>query len=77
VANTGGHARAEAGLRGEIIKGRDTKGRPLADQTENWESTRYTGSHLVRALLVRNNQLVAEGEWFRVNIYAPGRAFRL
>jgi hypothetical protein len=77
VANTGGHARDVSGLRGDIFKGRDTKQRVLADQTENWESTAYTGSHLIRALLVRNNRLVAKSGWFRVNIYAKGRVFRL
>jgi hypothetical protein len=77
VANTGGHARAAAGLRGEIFRGRDIKGNLLNDQKENWESTAYTGSHLIRALLVRSNSVVANSDWFRVNIYAKGRGFRL
>jgi Adenylyl/Guanylyl and SMODS C-terminal sensor domain/Second Messenger Oligonucleotide or Dinucleotide Synthetase domain len=77
VANTGGHARAQSGLRGEIFKGRDLKGNQLSDQTENWESTAYTGSHLIRALLVRNGSVISKSAWFRVNIYAKGRAFRL
>jgi hypothetical protein len=77
VANTGGHARAAASLRGEIFKGHDIKGNPLNDQKENWESTAYTGSHLIRALLVRSDSVVANSDWFRVNIYAKGRGFRL
>ncbi len=77
VANTGGHARAQSGLRGEIFKGRGLSGNQLTDQTENWESTAYTGSHLIRALLVRNGSVVSKSDWFRVNIYAKGRAFRL
>lgn len=76
VANTGGHARSEGQLRGEIFKGKDLKNRPIA-QDENWESTRFTGSHLVRALLVREQRVVAVSDWFRVNIWARGRAFRL
>jgi hypothetical protein len=77
VANTGGHARASAALRGEIFRGHDINGNALADQSENWESTAYTGSHLIRAMLVRDNRVLATSAWFRVNIYAKGRAFRL
>jgi hypothetical protein len=77
VANTGGHARAAAGLRGEIFKGHDVKGNALSEQTENWESTAYTGSHLIRALLVRDNRVVAKSDWLKINIYAKGRGFRL
>ena len=76
VANTGGHARASAALRGEIFKGHDLTGKALAKESENWESTAYTGSHLIRALLVRNHCVVATAAWFRVNIYAKGTAFR-
>jgi predicted nucleotidyltransferase len=76
VANTGGHARSVGALRGEIFRGHDTKKQRAADQTENWESTAYTGSHLVRAMLVRDRVVLAESEWFRVNIYKRGRGFR-
>ena len=75
VANTGGHARCEDSLRGEIFRGRDLHRRPTADPAENWESTAYTGSHLVRVLLVRAGVVVAESAWFQVNIYAPGWRF--
>ena len=77
VANTGGHARAVGGLRGEIFRGHDINGNTLAEQMENWESTAYTGSHVIRALLVREQRLLASSEWLRVNIYAKGRAYRL
>jgi hypothetical protein len=74
VANTGGHARSDGGLRGEIFKGRDLNKRPTPEN-ENWESTKYTGSHLIRVLLVRDRQVVAESDWFRVNIWARGHSF--
>lgn len=75
VANTGGHARARSALRGEIFKGRDLSKRPTRDETENWEDTAYTGTHLTRALLVRGNVVVAESDWFKVNVYARGWSF--
>jgi hypothetical protein len=75
VANTGGHAKSVNGLRGEIFKGRDLRKKPIA-QDENWETTSYTGSHLIRALLVRDKQVLATSEWFQVNIYAKGHPFR-
>jgi hypothetical protein len=77
VANTGGHARCVSGLRGQIFKGKDLKGRPSVDPKDNWEHTAYTGSHLIRTLLVRNNTVVAVSDWFRVNIYSTERPFRL
>ena len=75
VVNTGGHARERSGLRGEIFRGRDLRRRPTRDPSENWESTEYTGTHLIRALLVRANTVVAESSWFTVNIYARGHRF--
>jgi hypothetical protein len=75
VANTGGHARSASGLRGEIFKGRDLKGRPTPDETDNWEATSYTGAHLIRALLVRDSMVVARSEWFIVHIFARGHPF--
>jgi predicted nucleotidyltransferase len=77
VANTGGHARARSALRGEIFRGRDLSKRPTRDDAENWEDTAYTGTHLTRALLVRNNVVVAESDWFKVNIYARGWRFTI
>lgn len=77
VVNTGGHARDDNGLRGRIFRGKTLDNADTADPRENWESTKYTGSHIIRALAVRNDQIIAESDWFTVNIYAPGRAFRL
>jgi hypothetical protein len=76
VANTGGHARHKSGLRGEIFRGRTLDRRPTTDESENWEDTAFTGSHLIRALLVRDDRVVARSDWFRVNIYAKGWSFR-
>ena len=76
VANTGGHARSENGLRGHIFKASTSSGKLSRDETENWESTAYTGRHLIRALLVRDEVVVAESPWFQVNIYAKGAPFR-
>ncbi len=70
-------AEEQAGLRGEIFKGKDIQRRPSADHTENREGTSYTGNHLIRALLVRDRTVVAVSAWFRVNIYSRGRGFRL
>ena len=75
VANTGGHAKSVGGLRGQIFKGRNLDNKSIA-QDENWEDTSYTGTHLIRALLVRERKVVATGGWFRVNIYAKGHPFR-
>jgi hypothetical protein len=74
VANSGQHARSEGALRGAIQAGRmlDNSAAPFG---HNWESTAYTGAHLIRALLIRNRSVVACSEWFRVNIYKPGRPF--
>lgn len=77
VANTGAHARDQSGLRGSIFEARLMNGNRSNDETENWEGTAYTGSHLIRALAVRNNVVVASSDWFRVNIYAKGRPFRI
>lgn len=75
VANTGAHARRESALRGEIFKGRDLNQRPIV-QNENWESTKYTGAHLTRVLLVRDSTVVAISDWFQVNIYAKGYRYQ-
>lgn len=76
VANTGNHARISGGLRGEIFKGKGLNKKLLDRQNENWESTSYTGSHLIRALLVRDNNVVATSDWFTVNAWGRNRPFR-
>jgi hypothetical protein len=77
VANTGGHARDVGGLRGSIFRGKDLQGRETKDPKDNWEHTAYTGSHLIRALLLRTRTVVAMSDWFTVNIYSKDRSFRL
>ena len=61
----------------EIFRGRDLRNKPTQDRKENWESTRYTGSHLIRALLVRDQTVVAFSDWFQVNIYSTAHGFGL
>jgi Adenylyl/Guanylyl and SMODS C-terminal sensor domain/Second Messenger Oligonucleotide or Dinucleotide Synthetase domain len=77
VANTGGHARAKGGLRGGIFKAKAIGGDESPSETDNWESTAYTGRHLIRALLVRSQNVVAVSDWFQVNIYAKRVPFSL
>ncbi len=77
VANTGNHARSKSGLRGQIFHGHMLSGAETVDPAENWESSSYTGAHLIRVLLVRSNTVVAKSGWFTVNIYAPRMPFSL
>jgi hypothetical protein len=77
VANTGAHARQRDGLRGDIFKGKDLRSRPLENEAENWEHTAFMGVHLIRAMLVRSDVVVAMSDWFRVNVYAKGVIFRV
>ena len=72
VTNTGKHARDVDGLRGGFIKAKNPKGGPSTDPTVNWESTSYTGSHLVEAFLLRGERIVAKSEPFIVNIHRTG-----
>lgn len=76
VVNTGGHARDDRGLRGTIFRAKKLDGMPNPDERENWEDTKYTGSHLIRAIAVAAGTVVAESDWFTVNIYATGHRFR-
>jgi hypothetical protein len=69
VANTGQHATNDNGLRGKIFKGKDLEGH-LIDEYENWEITKYHGSHLLRAMLVREGVVVAHSKWHKVNVWA-------
>ena len=77
VVNTGGHARDVNGLRGNMFRGKNLGGSPTSDERENWEDTAYTGSHLIRALAVDNGTVIAETDWFTVNIFATGHPFRM
>lgn len=75
VANTGGHARNDNGLRGEIFRAKSPSGEEWDQQTVNWESAKYTGVHLVRAILVRDSSVVAVSDWRQVKIYSRGHPF--
>jgi hypothetical protein len=68
VVNTGDHARSRNGLRGEFFKGRDLNNNPTSDQRLNWESTAYTGVHLIEAFLVRGSTVAARSGQLRVHI---------
>ena len=50
---------------------------PSPDPKETWEDTSYTGAHWIRAVLVRNSQVVAASDKFVVNIDNRGRRFAL
>lgn len=69
VTNTGEHARRESSLRGDFIRAKGRNQKPSPDPTENWESTSYTGTHLVEVFLVVGTRIVAKSEPFKVNIY--------
>lgn len=69
ITNTGEHARQESTLRGNFIRAKRRDGKPSNDPTENWESTAYTGTHLVEVFLVVGSRIVARSEPFKVNIY--------
>ncbi|AWO85110.1 nucleotidyltransferase [Gordonia terrae] len=71
VTNTGKHARDQQGLRGDFFKGRLANRRESPDERENWESTSYTGSHLVEVFVVVGNRVVAESQPYYVNIHHP------
>ena len=72
VTNTGKLARDVDGLRGGFINAKNPKGGPSTDPAVNWESTSYTGSHLVIAFLLRGERIVAKSEPFIVNIHRTG-----
>lgn len=76
VINTGGHARQADGLRGEFFKGRDLQNNPTRDQRENWEHTRFTGTHLIEAFLVRGSVVVARSGQLAVSIRNRQFGFR-
>jgi hypothetical protein len=70
VTNTGKHSRDEGQLRGEFFKGKRRDGKKSADPTENWESTSYTGTHLVEVFLLVGARIVARCAPFKVNIFS-------
>lgn len=77
VVNTGGHARDDNGLRGDFNDAQTRCGSPSNDPLENWEGTRYTGKHRIRAVAVRGPTVVAESRWIEITIVARGVPFRM
>jgi hypothetical protein len=73
VTNTGEHARTQLGLRGDFFKGRDLRGDESADQTENFEKTSYTGSHIIEAFVLFGGVVVAQSGPFVVNVFSRTR----
>lgn len=71
VTNTGQHATNKNQLRGEFLQAKNINENPSNDRTVHWERTAYTGVHRVRALLVREEVVVALGGWFEVPIWSP------
>jgi len=78
VANTGRHATQEDSLRGEFLRakarGWPSHGKDRSDSTQphvHWEQTAYTGSHVIKAVAVKNQVVIAQSEWFDVRIFNP------
>ena len=65
VVNTGQHAEAKKGRRGEVFKSKYSN--PLV----HWESSLYTGKHWIECFIVKDGVCVARSGKFFVNIYNP------
>lgn len=68
VVNTGRHAAAEKALRGNFFKGKKLDGTETGDH-DNWEQTKYTGSHWIQCFAVRGGVCVAQSDKFIINIW--------
>lgn len=71
VTNTGGHAASKQALRGGFLRAKSITNGVSKDPTIHWESTAYTGKHRVRAVLVRDDVVVAVSSYVHVDIYSP------
>ncbi|WP_167369714.1 nucleotidyltransferase [Amycolatopsis orientalis] len=78
VINTGQHARDESGLRGDFFraKRRGDGNRQSPDPAENWESTSYTGTHLIEVFLLVGTRVVARSSSFKVNVFGSRFTWR-
>ena len=65
VVNTGQHAEAKKGRRGEVFKSKYSN--PLV----HWESSLYTGKHWIECFIVKDGVCVARSGKFFVNIFNP------
>ena len=70
VVNTGRHAAAENALRGNFFKGKNLDGTETGNH-DNWEQTKYTGSHWIQCFAVRGGVCVAQSDRFTINIWNP------
>ncbi len=69
VVNTGSDAAGHGDLRGDIFDGRDQYKTPKSGRLENWEESKYRGTHMIRALLVDgNSRVVATSNYFYVPV---------
>jgi hypothetical protein len=67
VVNTRRHAGAEKALRVNFFKGKKLDGTETGDH-DNWEQTKYTGSHWIQCVAVRGDVCVAQSDKFIINI---------
>lgn len=72
VANTGKHARDRSALRGTFQKAQTLAKKPSSDQSIHWESTAFTGSHVVEAFALVGDRVVARSSQFEVRIHRAG-----
>ena len=70
VVNTGRHAASENALRGNFFRGKKLDGTDTGDH-DNWEQTKYTGSHWIQCFAVRSGVCVAQSDKFIINIWNP------
>lgn len=75
ITNTGKHARDAEGLRGEFQRAQDVRKKTSADPLTHWESTAYTGSHVVEAFAVMGDRVVAKSEPHVVKIHRAGTSW--
>lgn len=72
VTNTGKHARDVNGLRGKFQRAQNLNKKPSQDQSLHWESTAYTGSHVVEAYAVLGQRVVAKSQQTIIRIHKAG-----
>lgn len=74
VVNTGEHARALGGLRGnEFLASKGKDGGPPSSPLVNWERAEYTGKHWIECFIVKDGQLWARSGPFYVSVVNRSR----
>ena len=79
IVNTGPHAHADDGGRGDFYDSNSLlkagiRQSPRATAS-TWEGLEYTGVHLIRAVAIRDNIVVAESQWLNVTIRSKSFSF--